>query len=311
MPKPLPYNATLLEREDMGPTLAIFRIRPDEMPAPGELWFEPGQYVSLGLNYEDSGEPSSVQRAYSIASEPEERRWLEFYVRCVAPPHSAYPFTHLLWEIGPGDRIHVGRRCTGHFTLNRSVGPGDARIKLFVAAGTGLAPFASMIRSRRRRLPTRSQGRFVLLHGARHAHELGYREEMEPALGEIQGHYLPTVSRPEANPRWTGAKGRVESFLDGEKVEALESRLGLAKGGLAPANAVVYVCGFKGTIAGSLDRLLCHGFVPADRRVRRVLEIPEVSPPSLFFEQYDTDPILDPNDRERIERLKSDLASSR
>ena len=149
MPKPLLHNATLLERTDLAPTLAVFRIRADQVPPLAEAWFEPGQYVALGLNH-DAPELSSEQRAFSMASEPEERRWLEFYIRWVARPETNHPFTHLLWRMGPGERIHVGRRCTGRFTLRQTVGPDDPRIKFFVAAGTGLAPFMSIIRSQHR-----------------------------------------------------------------------------------------------------------------------------------------------------------------
>jgi NAD(P)H-flavin reductase len=41
-------NATLLERIDLDPTLAIFRIRPDDLPSGDAPWFVPGQYVTLG-----------------------------------------------------------------------------------------------------------------------------------------------------------------------------------------------------------------------------------------------------------------------
>ena len=311
MPRVLLYNATLLERRDLSPTLAIFRIRPDQIPPPEEHWFEAGQYVSLGLNDEASPEPFSVQRAYSIASEPEERGWLEFYVRWVAHPESAHPFTHLLWQRRPADLIHVGRRCTGRFTLAHTAGREDPRIKLFVAAGTGLAPFMSIVRSQLRRLPSRGAGRFVVLHGASHVYELGYGEELAQALKELQGDYIPMVSRPRENPSWTGGTGRVESFLEGEKLEALERRLGLAEGGFVAANAVVFVCGFKGTIAESLVRLVRRGFVPGDRRIRRLLDVAEGTPASVFFEQYDNEPVIDPKDEPLIERLRADLAATR
>ncbi len=309
MPKPVPYNATLLERTDLSPSLAVFRVRADETPSPTEEWFDPGQYVALGLN-RDVPEPSSVQRAFSIASEPEERRWLEFYIRWAAHPETTHPFTHLLWRREPGERIHVGRRCAGRFTLRHTAGPDDPRIKLFVAAGTGLAPFMSIIRSHHRRLPRRPPGRLVLLHGARHAHELGYREELERSLPELGGDYLPTLSRPEASPGWMGRKGRVQAHLEGDRLQELERRLGLEAGGLSPANAVVYVCGFRGTIVESLVRLVGRGFVPEEHRVRRLLEIREGTPSSLFFEQYDAQPIIAPDDRALIERLRRDVAAA-
>ena len=54
MAKPLVYNATLTERVDLTDALSLFRITPDERPAPG--WFTPGQYCVLGLNNEVKAE---------------------------------------------------------------------------------------------------------------------------------------------------------------------------------------------------------------------------------------------------------------
>src|SRR5262245_46215632 len=145
-------NATLVERIELDPTLAIFRIRPDAIPAPGEPWFLPGQYVTIGTG--------GIQRAYSIASEPEERRWLEFYIRYARNPATESPLTHVLWTLPVGARLHIGEKIAGRFTLERTVAAGDARSKLLVAAGTGLAPFVSMVRHAGRAGDAQALGRF-------------------------------------------------------------------------------------------------------------------------------------------------------
>jgi len=310
--RPVAYNATLVEREDLSPTLAVFRIRPDAVPETERVWFDPGQYVSLGLNVERPGEePRAVLRPYSIASEPEERRWLEFYIRRVGKPESSDPFTHLLWTRRPGDRLHVGAKITGRFTLAHTVGPEDTRLKMFVAAGTGLAPFVSIVRSHMQEGDREKLSRLVILHGASHPHELGYREDLERVMEHLALKYFPTVSRPHENPDWAGSKGRVETFFDGERLEALERRLGLPAGGIRPEAAVVYVCGFTGTIAETVVRLIRRGFVPDDRRIRRLLEVPEGTPASLFFEQYDTEPLIDPTNAHLLEQLRADFRVGR
>ena len=51
MAKPLVYNATLAERIDLTDALTLYRVMPDERPAPG--WFVPGQYCVLGMNNDD------------------------------------------------------------------------------------------------------------------------------------------------------------------------------------------------------------------------------------------------------------------
>jgi len=279
-------NATLVQRTDINPTLAIFRVQPDAVPPPEEPWFLPGQYVTLGVG--------DVQRAYSIASEPDERRWLEFYIRYARDPETDSPLTHRLWTIPVGGRLHVGAKIAGRFTLERTLGAGDARRRLLVAAGTGLAPFVAMVRHARRRAAG-DLAKIAVLHGASHPHELAYREELEDAAGRFGLAYRPTVSRPAEHPEWSGLTGRVETLLD-------DSRLDV--GPLVPDRAAVYVCGFRDTIAETVQRLIGRGFVPEDRRLRRLLAIEDGARPSLFFEQYDLEPLFDPKDEARIERLR-------
>lgn len=300
--KPLEYNATLIERIDLTEKLSIFRVQPDPTWGPagdGAIPdFEGGQYAVLGLNNEETPAKGSVMRAYSIASPPEEKRWLEFYIRYVDTPSSENPLTHLLWTIKPGDRLHLGKRITGHFTLLKTIGPEDKRLKVFVAAGTGLAPFVSIILSYLRRGVPLSQ--FAILHGARHPQELGYREDFQRVFQELPSRYQPTVSNKQAP--WAGNFGRVETFFDAENLSALEARVGLAEGELTPQNAVVYICGLYGTIHNTLVRLLGRGFVPNDRAIRQGLNLTD-EPASLFFEKYDDVPILDTSNTEEMERL--------
>jgi ferredoxin--NADP+ reductase len=195
----------------------------------------------------------------------------------------------------------------GRFTLDHSVGADDPRLKVFVAAGTGIAPFVSMVRAARRASGHAALGRMAVLHGASRPHELAYRAELEECARTSGLRYLPTVSRPAEHPEWTGAQGRVEAFFDAQHVAHLETTLGLPAGGLTPDHAVVYVCGFRGTIAETTRRLLRRGFVPEDRRLRRVLGLPDKAKPSLFFEQYDLEPVFDPGDQALIEELRRDV----
>jgi len=283
-------NATLVERIEIDPTLLILRIRPDAIPASGEPWFLAGQYVSIGVG--------EVQRAYSIASEPEERRWIEFYIRFAREPATESPLTHRLWKLPIGSRVHIGEKIVGRFTLERTVGAGDPRDRLLVAAGTGLAPFVSMVRHARRSANAAMLARLVVCHGVSHPHELAYRDELTDAASQAGVRYFPTVSRPAEHPEWSGLTGRVETLLDEGRVSAVTLR---------PDRTIVYVCGFKDTIASSVMRLLGRGFVPEDRRLRRMIGVADDAKPSLFFEQYDVEPIFDPSDEASIAALRASL----
>lgn len=291
-------NATLVERRDLSQTLAIFRVRPDRIPPEGQPWFVPGQYTVLGLDVEGQG---PVQRTFSMASAPEDRRWLEFYIRRNPEPHTERPFTHLLWSLQEGGRLSVGGKYAGRFTVRHTVGD-DPRCKVMIAGGTGVAPFVSLVRSRV--LRGVSLDDLLVLHGVSHPPELGYAAELEQRL-DVGGrrHFFPTVSRPARSAGWYGHTGRVESWLTGESLRRLERESALGPGGLRPDRAVVYVCGYQGTLAESIRRLLGRGFIPQDRRTRRLLEIPDERPASLFFEQYDLEPLFGADEVESLRAL--------
>jgi ferredoxin--NADP+ reductase len=238
-------SSVLVERELLGPTLGIFRLSPEG----GVPDFEPGQFFLLGLP--DASE--LVWRAYSVASPPEERRLLEFFVRWAVHPQEG-AFTTLLGRLALGDPV-LWRGPKGHFT----VAPDERRLVL-VAAGTGVAPFVSTVKHLQASGSTRD---VVLCHGASYADELGYRAYFEElAAASARFRYLPTVSRPlaERNAGWRGASGRVHELLAGAP-SPYERLVGEP---LAPETCVVHVCGFQGTVDAALAVLRPLGF--RDRR---------------------------------------------
>lgn len=297
--RPSSPNATLVARDDLALSLAVFRVRPDAPAPDGAPWFEAGQHCGLALIAPAGG---WIERPYSIASSPEERHHLEFCVR--RNSRSFDPFVERLWSLRPGSRVHVVPRPSGDLTIERTVGVNDPRLRVLVAAGTGIAPFVSILRKHARPGVTDGPGAFAVLHGVRTPDELAYRKELEGLLDARHRRYRPTISRPEVNTRWRGARGRVEEFFDDARIAGLEEDLGLPPGGLEKSRVVVYVCGFKGTIAGTIERLARHGFAPAERSVRELLGIPAETPPSLFFEYYDAEPLFDPHDLETVEGMR-------
>ncbi len=305
----LDYNATLIERTDLSPALAILRVRPDQPPPEGR-WFRPGQWLTMGLNNVAEPVKGSVRRAITIASAPEQREHLEFYIRRISAPASDNPFTHLLWRVAIGERLFLGPAPSGKFTIEDTVGADDGRMRVFVAAGTGLAPFRSMIVSALAHGGGAELSRCALLHGASYPDELGYLDHHD-ALARSHGlHYLPSVSRPHQSPGWNRATGRVEDFFISDRLEQLEDGLGLERGGFSPQNCVVFVCGGMGTIRNALERCLARGFTSDNRRIRRALEIPEDRPASIFYENYESEPPLNIKNPAEVERLKKMLPST-
>lgn len=304
MARTLEYNATLEAKVDMSDVLAVFKVIPDT-PIPEGRWFIPGQYLTLGLNNELQPELGSVRRAMSIASAPHQRRTIDFYVRYVNTPESDNPLTHLLWRMKPGDRMSMTTRAIGKFNIDDTIGVEDKRLKILVAAGTGLAPFTSMVEADIAADPRADLSSYVLLHGASYPNEIGYKERLEQLARDNKLHYLPTISRPKEAPEWTADTGRVEDFFKPGRIEALEQAIGLAPGELTPERAVIYICGLTGTIAMTIERLLGRGFVPFHRKIRRELGFEDSVESTIYYEQYDNEPVLKVKDPVELARIRA------
>jgi ferredoxin--NADP+ reductase len=257
------------------------------------------------MNNQEKPELGSVRRSMSIASAPEDDGPIEFYIRWVAKPESENPLTHLLWKLKNGDRMYMRAVAAGVFTVKDTIGVDDSRLRVMVAAGTGSAPFLSMVRSELRRNPKADLSKYVLLHGASYPADLGYRDELMKYVETNKLRYWGTVSRPKEAPDWKGDTGRVESFFEGARLDDLEKRLGLPPGGFTPKNVVIFICGLTGTITGTIIPLLDRGFVPDFKRIREALGVPADIKDSVFYEQYDTEPVINVKDAAVVEPLKA------
>jgi ferredoxin/flavodoxin---NADP+ reductase len=309
MGRAIAYNATLVGRTDLTDALATFLIQADQLPRT-RPWFVAGQYCVLGLNNHEAPALGAVRRAMSIVSAPEVDGPLEFYVRYVARPTSPNPLTHLLWKLKVGDRMYLRTSAAGQFTIDHTVGTQESRLRVMVAAGTGVAPFISMIRSELWRNPAVDLSNWVLLHGASYPNELGYREELLARSASNGLKYCCTVSRAGEMREWRGNAGRVESFFESQRLLDLEHQLGLPAGGLTPDNAVVFICGLTGTIREVLVRLIDRGFVAHAKAVRDALGVPPEARASVFYELYDPTPIIDIDDPAVMEPLRARMLAA-
>ena len=309
MARLLTYNATLVERIDLNESLAIFKIRPDEFdPQPG--WFDPGQYLTLGLNNEQVPDLGSVRRPMSIASHPSQTGTADFYIRYVNAPESDNPLTHLLWPLETGARLWVSKRPIGHFTVEHCTGTDDPRKRVLVAAGTGLAPFTSMVFEQIAHDPNVDLSQWAILHAASYPSDIGYRDTLSALRDQHQLIYAPSISRPNEAPEWDEHTGRVEDFFAADRLASTEALLGLGEGMLTPEHAVIYICGLNGTIANIIERLLSRGYVPNHRKIRRALGVPDEAPSTLYFEPYDNTPVVDIKDPDNVARLMALMPSS-
>ena len=248
-----PYNATVIGREEINPQLVVLRVRPD-----GNVFdFKPGQFAVLGLPgsaprvpeaapEENTAEPDKmIRRAYSIASSSLEKRYVEFYLTLI----TSGALTPRLFALKHGDRVFMGPKASGIFTLDR-VAPDKAAV--MIATGTGLAPYISMLRTL---LVNEDKRRFVVLHGARYSWDLGYRGELE-SLARLRPNftYIPSITRADQDPHFIGYTGRIQALVEQGVVE---KESGVA---LDPARAEVFLCGNPEMVKAVTGLLAIKGF---------------------------------------------------
>jgi ferredoxin--NADP+ reductase len=251
----LKLNAVVTLRNEVSPWLMILQVAADGWDLPD---FVSGQYTCLGLYGAASrcglAEPETrapapdkvIQRAYSIASSPMDREFMEFYLNLVP----AGVLTPRLFSLQMGDRIWLSSRITGSFTFDGV--PEDANVVL-IANGSGLAPYMSMLTTHLKFLRQRS---VTLVHGVRHSCDLGYRSVLM-SMQRLRANftYLPVVSRPHEEPvPWKGATGHVQDLW---RSDAIARPLGIRP---SRDNTHVFLCGSPEMIESMIAMLVQDGF---------------------------------------------------
>ena len=215
--------AKLVEFREIAPSVRHFVF---ETPEVGQLAFTPGQFVS----FTEMLGGKKVTRPYSIASAPDGNR----FAICSSLAENGISLH--LFAMKPGDTVEMGAPL-GFFSLRN---PG--REAIFVATGTGIAPFRSMIHAY---LGQGHSGKMTLIFGVRHRQSLMYGEEFEGlARSHFNFSFWPTLSRPGAE--WTGRTGHVQNHLP----EAITDRRDLD----------VYACGLKQMVDDVRSLLMRMGF---------------------------------------------------
>lgn len=228
-------KAKLIETRELCPEVRHFVF---EAPAASDLAFKPGQFVSVSEEIDGK----KILRPYSIASAPGDGNRFELCLNRVAEGL----LSPRIFELNPGDEMEVSKPL-GYFTLRN---PG--REAVFVATGTGIAPFRSMLMAH---VPEYSSP-FTLIFGTRYETSLMYHEEFEKlAALHPNFRYLPVLSRPGGG--WVGFTGHVQPHM----LEAIGDRRDLD----------VYLCGLKAMVDDARARLKDIGL---DRK-------------QIIFEKYD------------------------
>ncbi len=233
----------VIYQKSISPLLEIIRLAPEEGSRFPE--YKAGQYIALSrddcrltrkvpepdgsISYvydlDEHGYPKRgpVTHSYSISSAPVETRekgYLEFYI-VLELMKIEFPgrLSESLFKVDPesDNRVYYMNKITGDFTLEKRAA--GHRNVVMVGTGTGLAPFASMIKQLYADAVdgARPSARFTLFHANRTFRELAYSSVLRSieASGRLDFVYVPSVSRPipaDAEDRRLG-KGRANNIL--------------------------------------------------------------------------------------------------
>ena len=222
---PIPANVhaeTVVSVRHYTDRLFSFRVT-----RPQSFRFRSGEFVMIGLPNAEK----PVFRAYSIAS-PAWDEEIEFF--SIKVPEG--PLTSELQKIVPGDTVLLRQKSTGTLVVDALT---PARRLFMISTGTGIAPFASLVRD-----PDTFEkfDEIVVTHTCRDHAELAYGVELfeklaaDPLIGELtEGRVtLYSTTTREITPRM----GRITRLIENGR---FYEDLGVTP--LSPETDRVMICG--------------------------------------------------------------------
>ncbi len=178
-----------------------------------EFAFQSGQVIALGVS------PEIAPRLYSIASGEKDP-----IIEILYTEKSEGELTPMLSALKPGDNLMVSEPF-GTFTQ-------VSDNAVYIAAGTGIAPFLSKIKSGKGKNP-------ILIHGVSYPEYFYYKDYLEERLGRS---YIQCCSRCPSEEYF---QGRVTHFVK-------------EWDGLLP-NQKFYLCGSAEMVVDTRDALIARG----------------------------------------------------
>jgi ferredoxin--NADP+ reductase len=285
------YNATVVSLRLANPELMIVRVRPDHPVHP----HRPGQYSTLGMGQWEVRAPGCqeeitrpgdegklIRRAYSISCSVLDEQgqlptrtgqdWLEFYIVLVRQAEKAPALTPRLFLLKEGDRVFLGDKIAGHYTLE-PVKPGDNVI--FLSTGTGEAPHNYMLWEC---LYKQHAGKLLSACCVRYQRDLGYYPIHQELMRRYPNYtYLSLTTREAVN---AGQKVYIQDLITSGQLEEY------LRDTLDPARTHVYLCGNPNMIGAPIhDKATGAAVFPSTPGVIEILSKRgfQMDQPSLKF----------------------------
>lgn len=219
-------HASLYRIDKAAPDVSVLDLR---LPIGVRAKFRAGQYLTVRL-------PDGSTRNFSMANAPRNNAEVQLHVRHV--PGGRFSES-VLSTLRSGDSIEV-ELPFGQFGLSASA----EQPAIFVATGTGFAPFASMLAEQ---VGSGAQRRIHLYWGGRRQQDLYLAERLqEMAARHSWLSFTPVLSEPDAN--WAGRTGLVHRAV-------LQDHASLA-------GWDVYACGNPAMVAAARVELSAEAGLP-------------------------------------------------
>ena len=200
------------------PSVFLFKFKADDST---KLGYEPGMFAMI---FHKDPDGSEVGRAFSFASRPEDDT-LEFAISMI---HGK--FTHYLDTARIGDAYYMTGPY-GQFKMDAA--PNDKT--LYLAGGTGLAPFLSMFRHLSNK---KIHQDIILIYSVKHPQDIILKNELEGYKSSLGLNTTITVTREENAEGWAGEKGHIDAAMIGRHVNDIKDRTCYICGPLAFVKAV-------------------------------------------------------------------------
>jgi ferredoxin--NADP+ reductase len=161
-----------------------------------------------------------------------------------------------LHSLNTNDVIEVSTKAAGFMILDELAQDSCYQHLWFLATGTGVGPFISMMRTQ---APWDKYQKVILAYGVRHVSDLAYLDTLEKLEQTYPNQFvfIPLVTR-ESYSR--GLDCRIPEGIASGRLEAL------AKVNLAPNNTQVMICGNPDMVAEAQKLLDEKGLVKHLRR---------------------------------------------
>lgn len=227
------YEVKVESIEDMTSEIKKLRLRFKEGE---EINFKPGQYMQLKTPIYE-GNDEEVYRAYSIASPPSQKDYIDLIIGYV-PGGKATTYVHKFLK--EGDIIEINGPYGDFYYQDKY----DNEMVL-VAVGTGMAPILSILYHMKDNNINRKA---TFYFGAKTPEDLFLLDEMKDFEENLYDFkFVPTLSRVIDEHNWTGERGRVNVALD--------------KHIKSPDDKEAYLCGSPGMIDSVISVLMEKGIL--------------------------------------------------